>query len=215
MIHVKVCGIRRIDDALAAVGYGADAVGILVGRKHNSPDFLHPSDAALIVTALPPNILSVLVTHLAEPDDIIALAIEIGVTAIQLHGDTSPTQATVIRERLPHIKTYKAIHVIDDHSINTARQYINTVDAIVLDTINVSTDQVGGTGQTHDWSISRQIVEKLPVPVILAGGLNPDNVGEAISHVGPYGVDVNSGTKGPDGYKDHAKLKRFIDNAKR
>ena len=78
----------------------------------------------------------------------------------------------------------------------------------------LATDQVGGTGQTHDWSISRQIVEQLPIPVILAGGLTPDNVNDAIRHVKPFGVDVNSGTKGADGYKDHARLRRFIESAK-
>ena len=135
-------------------------------------------------------------------------------TAIQLHGDTSPAQAAEIGQRLPLAKTYQAIHVVDGQSIGAARQYVGSVDAIVLDTINVATDQVGGTGQTHDWSISRQIAEQLPVPVILAGGLDPDNV-KAIRQVGPYGVDVNSGTKGPGGFKDHAKLKSFIDNAKR
>jgi phosphoribosylanthranilate isomerase len=215
VIRVKICGIRRLEDALAALECGADELGFLVGQRHHSPDFVDASDAAAIVAALPPNASSVLVTHLVEPDDIVALATQIGVTTIQLHGDTSPAQAAVIKKRLPHTKAYKAVHVVDAHSIDAARQYVNTVDAIVLDTINVATDQVGGTGQTHDWSISRQIVEQLPIPVILAGGVNPDNVGDAIRHVKPFGVDVNSGTKGADGYKDLARLQRFIDNARR
>ncbi|WP_319430381.1 phosphoribosylanthranilate isomerase [Mycobacterium sp. RTGN5] len=215
MIHVKICGIRRLDDALAALEYGADELGFLVGQRHHSPDFLDAADAAAIIGALPPATSSVLVTHLVEPDDIVALATAIGVTTIQLHGDTSPAKATLIKQRLPHIKTYKAIHVIDAQSIATARQYVNIVDAIVLDTINVATNQVGGTGHTHDWSISRQIADQLPTPVILAGGLNPDNVGEAIRQVKPFGVDVNSGTKGADGFKDHGRLQRFVDSAKR
>ncbi|EHB58144.1 Phosphoribosylanthranilate isomerase [Mycolicibacterium rhodesiae JS60] len=213
MIHVKICGIRRLDDALAAARYGADELGFLVGQKHNSADFLDPADATAIVRALPPSVSSVLVTHLDDPDDIVALAAAIGVTTIQLHGDTSPDQAAIVKERLPQLKTYKAIHVVDGQSIDTARQYTK-VDALVLDTLDASNDQVGGTGRTHDWAISRQIVEQLPIPVILAGGLTPDNVTTAIREVRPYGVDVNSGTKGPDGYKDHTKLKRFIDNAK-
>jgi phosphoribosylanthranilate isomerase len=215
VIHVKICGIRRLDDALAALEFGADELGFLVGQKHQSPDFLDAPDAAAIVAALPPNASSVLVTHLVEPDDIVALATAVGVTTVQLHGDTSPAQAAEIKQLLPHIKTYKAIHVIDGQSINAARQYVDAVDAIVLDTINAATDQVGGTGHTHDWSISQQIVEQLPIPVILAGGLNPDNVGDAIRHVKPYGVDVNSGTKGSDGYKDRNTLRRFIERAKR
>lgn len=214
MIHVKICGIRRTEDALAAVEYGADAVGFLVGQKYPSPDFLDPLDAAAMVAALP-HVDSVLVTHLAEPDEIVRLATAIGVTTIQLHGDTSPARAALIKERVPQIKTHKAIHITDARSIDTASQYVGVVDALVLDTFNASTDQVGGTGQVHDWAISRRIVEQLPIPMILAGGLTPDNVATAITQVRPYGVDVNSGTKGPDGFKDHAALKRFIDNAKR
>ncbi|MBB3602020.1 phosphoribosylanthranilate isomerase [Mycolicibacterium sp. BK556] len=213
MIHVKICGIRRLQDALAAAEYGADALGFLVGQRHSSPDFLQPDEAATIIAALPP-VDTVLVTHLSEPDDIVTLAITMGVATIQLHGDTSPNQTRAIKDRMPDIKLAKAIHVIDHQSIDTARQYANTVDALVLDTINTSTDQVGGTGQTHDWSISRQIVAQVPIPAILAGGLTPDNVADAIRNVRPYGVDVNSGTKGPDGYKDRATLKRFIENAK-
>ncbi|MCX2934841.1 phosphoribosylanthranilate isomerase [Mycobacterium sp. CVI_P3] len=215
MIRVKICGVRRIDDARAAVEYGADALGFLVGQQHHSPDFLDASDAAAIVAALPPFVSSVLVTHLAEADEIVALATSIGVTTIQLHGETTPHQAATIKGRLPHIKLYKAIHVVDAQSINAAQQYVKAVDAVALDTINVATDQIGGTGQTHDWSISARIVERLPIPVILAGGLDPDNVGEAIREVKPFGVDVNSGTKGPDGFKDHLELKRFIESAKR
>lgn len=213
MIHVKVCGIRRLDDALAAARYGADELGFLVGQKHHSPDFLDPADATAIVRVLPPSVSPVLVTHLDDPDDIVELATTIGASAIQLHGDTSPAQAAAIKEHLPHIRTYQAIHVVDAQSIDTATQYTK-VDALVLDTLDASTDQVGGTGRTHDWAISRQIVEQLPIPVILAGGLTPDNVAAAIRQVRPFGVDVNSGTKGADGYKDHAKLKAFIDNAK-
>lgn len=215
MVYVKICGIRRLEDALAAVEYGADAIGVLVGQRHRSPDFLDAADATAIVGALPPHTTSVLVTHLADPDEIVALATSIGVTAVQLHGDTLPTQAAEMRTHLPHTRIYKAIHVVDRQSIDTARKFAGVVDGIVLDTVNEATDQVGGTGHTHDWSLSRQIVEQLSVPVILAGGLHPDNVGEAIRQVGPDGVDVNSGTKGADGFKEHATMKRFIDNAKR
>ena len=90
------------------------------------------------------------------------------------------------------------------------------MDGFVLDTINVATDQVGGTGKTHDWSISQKIVTRYPeTPIILAGGLNSENVRSAIEYVHPFGVDVNSGTKGSDGFKDARKMREFILEAKR
>lgn len=214
MVRVKICGNKRAGDALKAVEYGADAIGLLVGQKHASPDFIDIEQARGIVALLPPFVASVLVTHLVLPDEITPLARKIGVNTIQLHGETTPDQTAQIKKTLPYIKLYKAIHVTGDKSIVNAESYTNSVDAILLDTINVSTDQVGGTGKIHDWGISRKIVQKASLPVILAGGLNPDNVKEAIEKVKPFGVDVNSGTKGRDGYKDPKKLQAFIERAK-
>ncbi len=156
-----------------------------------------------------------LVTHLAEPDEIVALARSVGVTAIQLHGETSPAQAAEVKSCLPPIKIFKAIHVVDHQSIDAARQYAGTVDAIVLDTVNVATDQVGGTGRTHDWSISRQIVERLAVPVVLAGGYTQTTSAKRSGRWRPTASTSTPEPKAPDGFKDHAALKRFIDNAKR
>ena len=147
-------------------------------------------------------------------DETVLLAKELGVTTIQLHGDTTPQEAKEVRRELPYMKLYKAIHVTRIEAIQNAETYADVVDAVILDTINVSTNQVGGTGQTHDWSISAQIVKGLSIPVILAGGLNPDNVAEAIKQVQPFAVDVNSGVKNADGYKDFEKLKSFIERAK-
>jgi len=207
MVKVKICGIKRTEDALAAVRFGADAIGLLVGQRHAATDFITADEATAIVKALPPFCSSVLVTHLDRAEEIVPLARSIGVTTIQLHGDSSPEDARAIRENLPHLKLIKAVHVTDAESIEVARRYADSVDAILLDTVNVATDQVGGTGMTHDWGISRRIVETAGLPVILAGGLNPDNVTAAIEAVRPFGVDVNSGTKGPDGFKDMAKLR--------
>jgi phosphoribosylanthranilate isomerase len=213
-MRVKVCGIRKIEDALNAVKFGADAVGLLVGQKHSAKDFIDEGTARSIVEKLPPFCSSVLVTHLTDNDKIISLAKFIGTTTIQLHGDSTPEDVMYIRQRLPGVKLIKALHVVDENSIKNGRPYLDVIDAILLDTINVSTDQVGGTGLTHDWNLSREIVLMYGVPVILAGGLNPDNVQQAIKAVNPFGVDANSGTKGLDGFKDINRLKAFIRNAK-
>lgn len=197
-----------------AINYGADAIGLLVGQKHSSTDFIDSDTAKEIVEALPPFCASVLVTHLIDPKEIIDLATDIGVTTIQLHGDSTPDDAQTIKNGLPYIKLYKAIHVTDEGSIENGRDFLPYVDAILLDTANPSTGQVGGTGMTHDWSISKRIVQAYDKPVILAGGLNPENVAEAIKMIEPFGVDVNSGTKGTNDYKDAGRVKDFIYNAK-
>ena len=214
MVKVKICGIKKHEDAELAVLSGADAVGLLVGQVHTSNDFIDKDIARAIVESLPPFCSSVLVTHLTECDEICELAEYIGVSTIQLHGGSSPAQAKEIKQRLPYIKTYKSIHVTGPESVDNALAYRGVVDGILLDTVNVTTGQVGGTGKTHDWSISSQIVRALDIPVIMAGGLNPENVKDAVAQVQPHGVDVNSGTQGPDGFKDPEKIKSFIMRAK-
>ena len=155
-----------------------------------------------------------MVTHIEESEKIVSLARFIGVTIIQLHGDSAPEDALYIKQELPHIKLIKALHVVGRSSINRGRKFLHAVDAILLDTVNLGTGQVGGTGETHDWNLSCEIVASYDRPVILAGGLNPENVQQAIEKVRPFGVDVNSGVKGEDGFKDYRKLKDFIRNAK-
>lgn len=214
MIKVKICGIKRLEDTLLAISYGADALGFLVGQKHASPDFIEKDIAKSIIAKLPPFCPSVLVTHLENASEITTLASYLGVSTVQLHGDTTPEGAKEIKDKLPYIKIYKAIHVVDEVSIEKGKEYLPYVDAILPDTFNAKTDQVGGTGLTHDWSISREMAKEYDKPLILAGGLNPDNVAEAIKYVRPYAVDANSGTKGIDGYKDPVKLKLFIERAK-
>jgi phosphoribosylanthranilate isomerase len=214
MVRVKICGNRRAEDALKAVEYGADAIGLLAGQRRSSPDFISSQHARHIVRQLPPFVSSVLVTDLSSPAEIVPLAEEIGVNTIQLHGETTPKEAEIVRSALPFIKLYKAIHVTGPDTASDAELYENAVDAIVLDSVNEATGQVGGTGQTHDWAISSSIVEQLSLPVILAGGLNPYNVVDAIEQVQPFGVDVNSGVKDQSGYKDFDLMKMFIDQAK-
>lgn len=215
MIRVKICGIKRKEDALLAISYGADAIGLLVGQTHTSDDFIDADTARDIVKALPPFCSSVMVTHLSDVEEIIELARRIGVSTIQLHGDSTPKDVQMIKDALSYLKVYKAIHVTDKSSIENGKQFLPFVDAILLDTANFATGQVGGTGLTHDWSISKKIVEEYGKPIILAGGLNPENVGAAIKAVMPFGVDVNSGTKAEDGYKSPEKLRDFIENAKK
>jgi len=215
MIKVKICSITNIEDALAVISYGADAIGFLIGQVHYSTgSFITPEQAAEIVDTLPPYCSTVLVTHTSHTDEVVELVRKSKVNTIQLHGETTPEEALEIKKELPYIKTYKVVHVFDESAIEAAKCYEKVVDGIILDTAIKETGQVGGTGKVHDWSISCKLVQSVSSPVILAGGLNPDNVIEAINAVRPYAVDVNSGVTNKDGTKDLKKAKIFIQRAK-
>jgi len=215
-MYVKICGIRRHEDALIAAELGADAIGLLVGQGHNSPDFISAAVAREISRTLPPSVEAVLVTHIPEVDEIERLLLQSGIKAVQLHSEIAPGSVERLPSRLPGVKIFKSVHVISADSVAYPEAFRKVVDGFVLDTINVATDQVGGTGKTHDWSISQKIVTRYrEIPIILAGGLNSENVRSAIEYVHPFGVDVNSGTKGSDGFKDARKMREFILEAKR
>lgn len=214
MLRVKICGNKRLEDALEGVKAGADALGFLVGQVHVSSDFISREAAREIIQKLPPFISTVLVTHLPDVEAIISLAAFTRVSTVQLHGASNVDDIPVLRGHLPNIKLYKTIHAGDRSAISLASKWADWVDAILLDSASKTEGKIGGTGKTHDWTISAEIVRLLHVPVILAGGLDPDNVQDAIKVVRPFGVDVNSGTKGPDGYKDFVKLHTFVEKAK-
>lgn len=211
-MRVKVCGISRVEDALAAAEAGADAVGCLVGLEHGSPDRVEPATARAVFSVLPPFVSKVLVTHRIKLGEVSDLVRETGATVVQLHGDFPLVAIPALREAVPYVSIVKCVHVTGEDSVAAARAAARVADAVLLDT--KVRGRIGGTGKTHDWSISARIVEASSKPVILAGGLNPDNVADAIARVRPYGVDANSGTRGTGGSKDHAKLRAFVANAR-
>jgi len=214
-MYVKICGVRRQEDALLAAELGADAIGLLVGQKHTSPDFIFTTVAKDIARALPPSVEAVLVTHVEDLDELERLLQQSEIRTIQLHNEIAPSSVERLRGRLPHLKIFKSINIISADSVAYPEAFEKLVDGFVLDSINVATGQLGGTGKTHDWSVSRQIVMRYPeIPIILAGGLNSENVRSAIEYVHPFGVDVNSGTKAPDGFKETRKMEEFIVQAK-
>jgi phosphoribosylanthranilate isomerase len=214
-MYVKICGIRRQADALLAAELGADAIGLLVGQKHNSPDFISAAVARDIARALPPSVEAVLVTHVEDVDELQRMLQESEITTVQLHSEIASSSVERLRGRFPHLKIFKSVNIISGESVAYPEAFEKLVDGFVLDSINAATGQVGGTGKTHDWSVSRQIVIRYPeIPIILAGGLNSENVRSAIEQVRPFGVDVNSGTKAPDGFKDSRKMEAFIGQAK-
>ena len=210
-MRVKICGIRSARDLAVAVDGGADAVGFIAGTTHYSEDVLDADRAVSLVRLVPPYVSTVLVTHLETATEICALADGLGVDTIQVHGLVSNEVVAEVCRRAGGRRITRAVHVTGEESLAAALELVGICDAVHLDTR--TENRLGGTGQVHDWSVSRRIRDELAthdLPVILAGGLRPDNVADAVAAVRPYAVDVNSGVEHPSGDKDSGKICRFI-----
>jgi phosphoribosylanthranilate isomerase len=215
-VRSKLCGIGSARDLQVAVQAGADAVGFICGVTHVSEDALSEDDARALARQTPPYISTVLVTHLESASEILQLADFIEVDTIQVHGVvTIETLARILAEAAGR-RIAKAIHVIGTEAIAEAEHYLEVCDALHLD--SRTAERLGGTGELHDWSISRQIVElaheRAGRPVILSGGLRPENVAAAIAAVGPYAVDVNSGIEDADANKQPDRAAAFVSTAR-
>ena len=193
---------------------GADIIGILVGQEHASNDFVDKEKAKEICEYVNKRCDVSLVTHLTNADEIIGLTKYIGNNIIQLHSDIDESEVEKIKKELPNIELVRLIHVESDGTICTDYKKMIYADYYLLDSFNLKTNQVGGTGLTHDWNKSGELIKLLNKPTFLAGGLNPDNVKTAIETAKPYGVDVNSGCKNEIGKKDREKVIKFVTNAK-
>ena len=205
---IKVCGIRSVEEAAGAARAGATAIGVLVGVAESVPDRVMPDVGKKIAASVPGGITTVMVTHLTDPEEVADIAGYMKVRAVQVHGDMDVRGLRTLRTLLPGVLIVKTIHVTGDESAFRAREYAAAADMLLLDT--AAGGKIGGTGVTHDWSVSAEIVESSRVPVILAGGLNPENVAAAIEQVKPHGVDANSGLEHGDGSKDFEKIKAFV-----
>ncbi|WP_306361599.1 phosphoribosylanthranilate isomerase [Nocardia sp. CC227C] len=215
-MRAKICGIRSENDLRIAVSAGADAIGFISGVTHFSEDALDTETAARLSGLAPPFVTRVLVTHLEDAAAIVDLACRIGVDAVQVHGLVTDETVRQVRELAGGLKVLRAVHVTGPEAVDVARRVAVDCDAILLD--SRTADRLGGTGRTHDWSISADIVRALDgsqCVVILAGGLNPENVGDAIATVRPFGIDVNSGVETETGDKDERACAAFVAAAHR
>jgi phosphoribosylanthranilate isomerase len=202
MIKIKICGITNLDDAMAAATFGADALGFNFYKK--SPRYIEPAKAADIIAQLPPIIMPIGIFVNEREEKIREIQALTCIQTIQLHGDETPEFCQRFGERV-----IKAFQVKDKESIKHMSQY--HVGAFLLDSYRAG--QRGGTGTTFDWHLA--VVAKTFGRIILAGGLTPENVAEAVKLVQPYGVDVAGGVEREKGVKDYVKLKKFISEARR
>lgn len=207
-IHVKICGIRSLAEALAALEAGPDALGFLVGLDYPTDDALEPGEARAIGLAIPPGVRRVLVTHRTTAAEVVRLVRAAGCDAVQLHGAFPVDEVPALREGLPGSWISRVVHVEGVDAVARAVELAGWADAVHLDTRSGA--RLGGTGLTHDWAVSARIVATCSKPVILSGGLTPANVAEAIRTVRPFGVDVNTGVEDPSGAKDPARLRAFV-----
>ena len=208
--RVKICCISSREEAVTAIQYGAAALG-LVGKMPSGPGIITDEAIYSIAQIVPPPIATFLLTSETIAQDIIEHHQKVHTTTIQLVDALPNRDYLSIREQLPHVKLVQVIHVINEDSVEEAIEISQWVDAILLDSgnPNLSVKELGGTGRTHNWQLSRQIRENISIPVFLAGGLHPGNVKQAIEAVEPFGVDLCSGVR-TEGKLDERKLEAFF-----
>lgn len=208
--RIQIAGVSSLDEALALERMGVDALGFTVRLPGGEHDGLTEAKARSIVLALPPFVSTVAITYVDNAREAMDLCRYLGVSTLQLHGEFPMYDLEMMRAAMPNLKLIRAVHVTGSDAIARARALERRVDALILDTFDPDTGRHGATGKTHDWGISRSIVEAVRVPVILAGGLNPGNVAEAIRQVRPWAVDAHTGVEEADGARSLARMRAFV-----
>jgi len=203
-----MCGTTSLADASEAARLGVDAIGLIFVEK--SPRYITPEKAIEITTKLPPFITKVGVFVNEEKEEIEEIVRYLGLNGVQLHGEEDRSFCSDLANAMPTCSILKAIGVGSHTSREDFLPFCDVVKGFVVDTYVKG--QEGGTGKTFDWDILEKV--QLKTPLILAGGLSPDNIQNALRTVAPFAVDVNSGIELAPGKKDHAKLKSFIEKVR-
>ena len=212
-IRIKICCISSVSEALTAIESGADAIG-LVAEMPSGPGPIPDELIKRIAQIVPPPVGTFLLTSETSASGIIRHHQRTNTNTIQIVDLLSDGSYSQIKNVLPSVKLVQVIHVIDSSSVDLAIRISENVDALLLDSgnPNLKVKELGGTGRIHDWNLSKQIRENSKCPVFLAGGLNPDNIKQAIQEVRPFAVDVRSGVR-TDGALDKGKVAAFVTNA--
>ena len=209
-IRVKICCICSVEEAKLAIAYGASALG-LVGHMPSGPGIISNLKISEIMKSVPPMVSTFLLTSETKAAAVIDHYKKVNTSTIQIVDALENKDYQRIKNELPHVKIVQVIHVLDDKSVTEAIGVSAYVDAILLDSgnPNLETKELGGTGRTHNWDLSRQIRDQIDIPVFLAGGINSNNVKQAIEHVQPFGVDLCSSVR-TNGKLDENKLRIFF-----
>ncbi|MSU23299.1 MAG: phosphoribosylanthranilate isomerase [Opitutus sp.] len=209
--RIKICCIKSVAEARAAVAHGADAIGLVSAMPSGAGIIADERLIPEIAAAVPPPVATFLLTSLTDTASIIAQHHRCRTSTIQLVDALTRGTPADLRRALPGIRLVQVIHVLDDASVAKALAAAPHVDALLLDSgnPNLAVKELGGTGRTHNWALSRRIVEGSSRPVFLAGGLRPDNVAAAWAAVRPWGFDICSGVRTND-YHDEQKLTAFF-----
>lgn len=208
--RVKICCLGSVEEAALAIECGASALG-LVSHMPSGPGVISDEQIAKIAATVPPAIGTFLLTSRQSVSDIIEQHRLCRTNCIQICDHLTTGTHRELKDALPGISIVQVIHVTGLESVEEAAAVAPHVDAILLDSGNqkLAVKELGGTGRTHDWTLSRAIRERVTVPLFLAGGLTPENVGQAIQEVGSFGLDLCSGVR-TDGKLEAGKLKRFF-----
>ncbi len=212
MTRVKICCISSIEEAQLAIQYGASALG-LVSAMPSGPGVISEELIEQIAEKMPPGISTFLLTSKQSVEEIIEQQRRCKTNTVQICDKIVQGSYIQLKKALPGIKIVQVIHITGKESYDEAVEVSKNVDTLLLDSGNqkLAVKELGGTGRTHDWTISRKIVDSVKIPVFLAGGLNAENVAEAVQNVKPFGVDICSGVR-TDGKLDEQKVKAFFAN---
>ncbi|MGW3140328.1 phosphoribosylanthranilate isomerase [Streptomyces sp. NPDC001139] len=205
------------EEADLLVATEVDWLGFPFGLPVHRED-LSEEEAAAIIRGLPLSCRGVLITYMDEASEIVELAGRLGVQTVQLHGDVRISELRILHDQYPDLLVVKSLVVRDeneDELVEQALQLAPWVDMFITDTFDPGTGACGATGLVHDWRVSRRLREVTERPLMLAGGLRPENVKEAVSCVRPFAVDVHTGVEGPDGRKDPGRVADFVSAARR
>jgi phosphoribosylanthranilate isomerase len=213
---IQIAGISDQQEAEMLIACGVDWLGFPLRLTVHKEDLLE-TEAARIIKSLRPPHAGVLITYLKKADEIVALCHSLGAQKVQLHGDIASAQLKAVKALDPDLFVIKSLIVRNNNQreleaeVHSLSPY---VDAFITDTYDPETGAYGATGKTHDWHVSRKLVQLSPRPVILAGGLTPENVARAIKEVQPAAVDGHTGVEGANGRKDLRLVRAFVEQAR-